>query len=124
MTDLTLTKTRIQAGVYEGVIMSEGTDAPEVKALHQDAEVGELSITADGSLERTWHLRLQLPPHLMTDGMQTILLVNPTTNETLDIFTIVTGEPLDENMRGEIDLLRAELDLLKKAFRRHCVETM
>jgi hypothetical protein len=26
-------------------------------------------------------------------------------------------------LRAEVDLLRAELDMLKRAFRRHCVET-
>jgi hypothetical protein len=30
---------------------------------------------------------------------------------------------LDEDIRAEVDLLRAELDLLKRAFRRHCSET-
>jgi hypothetical protein len=30
---------------------------------------------------------------------------------------------LAEDIRAEMDLLRAELDLLKQAFRRHCVET-
>jgi hypothetical protein len=39
-------------------------------------------------------------------------------------FAIVTGEPLDDDIRAELDLLRAELEMLKRAFRRHCLETM
>jgi hypothetical protein len=31
--------------------------------------------------------------------------------------------PLEEDIRAEVSLLRAELDLLKRAFRRHCAET-
>ena len=32
-------------------------------------------------------------------------------------------EELDDDIRAEVDLLRAELDMLKSAFRRHSVET-
>ena len=39
-------------------------------------------------------------------------------------FTVIAGVPLDEDVRAEISLLRAELDLLKRAFRRHCAETV
>ena len=43
--------------------------------------------------------------------------------EVLASFTLVAGVPLEEDLRAEISLLRAELDLLKKAFRRHVTET-
>ena len=36
----------------------------------------------------------------------------------------LAGEALAHDIRAEIDLLRAELDMLKRAFRRHCLETM
>ena len=41
----------------------------------------------------------------------------------LGSFSIVAGDALAEDIRAELTLLRAELDMLKKAFRRHCVET-
>jgi hypothetical protein len=46
------------------------------------------------------------------------------TGETLAHFTIITGVPMEDDLRAEVDLLRAELDMLKRAFRRHCVETL
>jgi hypothetical protein len=36
----------------------------------------------------------------------------------------MAGEVLSDDFRSEVSLLRAELDLLKRAFRRHCLETM
>ena len=36
---------------------------------------------------------------------------------------MITGEPLGDDIRAEVELLRAELDMLKRAFRRHCLET-
>ena len=39
-------------------------------------------------------------------------------------FSIIAGEALGEDLHAEVELLRAELDMLKRAFRRHCLETM
>lgn len=38
-------------------------------------------------------------------------------------FTLITGVALGDDIRVEMELLRAELDMLKRAIRRHCVET-
>ena len=126
MVDLTLTKTRIQAGSYEGVLKADTEENyfPELTAFHLEKEVGELSISEDSTLDKTWHVRLRIPADVLTDGVQTFLIADTKTDRTLDSFTIITGEPLDDDLRAEIDLLRAELDMLKKAFRRHCLETM
>lgn len=127
MPELTLTKTRIQAGKYEAVLKASEDSAPDffpnLAATHDHTPVGELQVLPDTTLERTWIVRLALPADVLTDGVQTFLLIDQDTDATLDSFTIITGEPLDDDLRGEIDLLRAELDMLKKAFRRHCVET-
>lgn len=125
MADLTLTKTRIQAGQYEGLLKAdvEGNYFPELKAFHLEQEVVELSVSEDATLDKTWHVKLNIPREVLTDGVQTFVIMDQKTEATLDSFTIITGEPLDDDLRAEIDLLRAELDMLKKAFRRHCVET-
>jgi hypothetical protein len=55
--------------------------------------------------------------------VQTFLVREAGSGATLGHFTIVAGVPLEADLRAEVDLLRAELDMLKKAFRRHCVES-
>ncbi|MFZ5749697.1 MAG: hypothetical protein ACOY5U_01375 [Pseudomonadota bacterium] len=42
---------------------------------------------------------------------------------TLASFVVIGGAPVEADLRAEVELLRAELDLLKRAFRRHCAET-
>lgn len=121
MADMTLTKTRIQAGIYEGVL--SGVSDPKLQALIEGQPVETLSVTVEEDGSDCWSVRLAIPREVLTDGVQTFLITDQETGDTLDSFTIVTGEPLDDDLRGEIDLLRAELDMLKKAFRRHCVET-
>ena len=59
----------------------------------------------------------------LAEGTQTFLFRLAGSEETLAQFTIVTGVALEDDIRAEVDLLRAELDMLKRAFRRHCVET-
>lgn len=125
MSDVTLTKTRIQAGVYEAVLtaQTEGNYHPALAVMHLEKEVDGLEITEDASLGNTWHVRFAIPARLLGDGVQSFLMTETGTGETLDSFTIITGEPLSDDIRAEMDLLRAELDMLKKAFRRHCLET-
>ena len=125
MTEMVLTKTRIQAGIYEGVLQAELPDGamPPVEVLFENARLDGLTVTADPSARGTWTVKLTIPAEVLTDGVQTFAFVNADTNALLDSFSVITGEPLDDDLRAELDLLRAELDMLKKAFRRHCVET-
>ena len=108
---------RIRAGVWEG-IWAGGTQ-PEMQVVHLEKDLPGLSVEAQEGGK--WHLRLPLPVELLSDGVQTFLVQQA--GETVGRFSIVTGVPLEEDLRAEIDLLRAELDMLKRAFRRHCVET-
>lgn len=123
MSQTVLTKTRILAGVYEGVLKRDGTTTPALSATCGDQPLDRLSVTPDEVDPGCWTIRLDIPAATLTDGVQTFTIVDTHSGETLDSFNIVTGNPLADDLRGEVELLRAELDMLKKAFRRHCVET-
>lgn len=124
MAQLHLTKTRIHAGKYEALLTTDRTvDAPQLSARHQGRKLDGLHLEPNGDTSKLWNVILQIPADLLCDGVQTILLLDDETGETLDSITLITGEPVSDNLRGEIDLLRAELDTLKRAFRRHCRDT-
>lgn len=126
MTELTLTQTRIRQGVWEGVLSGAAEDAaspPALMATHLEAPLDGLTVTQIKDMPGDWAVRLPIPTEILSEGVQTVVLIDPVSDDTLASFTLVTGEPLDDDIRAEIDLLRAELDLLKKAFRRHCLET-
>jgi hypothetical protein len=114
-----LEMSRIRAGRWEAVIC-EAPDQPALRVLHQEAVLDGLEAVPDGA-ER-WKLSLPIPVEVLTDGVQTFLVRGPA-GEAVTQFTIVTGVPLEDDIRAEVDLLRAELDMLKRAFRRHCVES-
>jgi len=125
MVNMTLVKTRIQAGIWEGVLSGEFEtgDAPEILVTHLERPVSTVAVTPDPENPGIWNVKIAIPPELLSDGVQTFLIRDGGTQEKLDSFTVVTGAPLEDDIRGELDLLRAELDMLKRAFRRHCVET-
>ncbi len=122
ISEFTLTKTRIRAGVWEGVISSL-KDAPEVIVIHLEKMVAGVAVTPLPNQIGEFLLTVPIPANLLNDGVQTFVIIEKNTEETLGNFAIIAGSPLDDDLRAEIDLLRAELDLLKRAFRRHCVET-
>jgi hypothetical protein len=123
MAEVVLTKTRIRAGVWEGVLSGAGA-TPRIEAQHLGQPVPGLTVTPLPDPAGDHAVRLPIPAELLSDGVQTFVLRDAANDTTLAHFTIVTGLALEEDIRAEVDLLRAELDMLKRAFRRHCLETM
>jgi len=122
MSEMTLTKTRIRAGIWEG-LLTTGRSRPTLEALHLDQPLPGLSVIEVPGTPGAYAVALPIPPALLADGVQTFVFRDTTSGETLQHFTIITGAALEEDLRAEVDLLRAELDMLKRAFRRHCLET-
>ena len=123
--DIVLTKTRLIQGVWEGVLSGGpgGTWQPKIEVTHLERPLQGVEVTEDREL-RHWMIRVPVPAALIADGVQTFLIRNAESGETLQSFAILAGEALAEDIRAEMNLLREELDMLKRAFRRHCVETM
>ena len=115
-----LTKTRLRAGVWQGVL-SGATMAPQINVLHLETALSGVTVTP--LADQDYQLAIPIPARLLNDGVQTFVIQDATTGDKLGSFAILAGSALDDDLRAEIDLLRAELDLLKRAFRRHCVET-
>lgn len=122
MTDVTLTKTRIRAGIWEGVL-SGGTAEPALQVLHLEKPVSGVKVLAVPDRQGEWLVQVPIPAELLSEGVQTFLICDAATGTRLQHFTIITGVAVEDDLRAEVDLLRAELDMLKRAFRRHCLET-
>lgn len=122
MSDMTLTKTRIRAGVWEGVL-SGAAEAPALEVLHLERPVPGVTVAAVPNRANDWLVKVPVPVETLSEGVQTFLIRDAGTGEKLQHFTIITGVAMEDDLRAEVDLLRAELDMLKRAFRRHCLET-
>lgn len=121
-----LNKKQIIGGKYIGLMRArgKGNPTPTLEMIHLGEVVGSVQVEPVGNDGDNWQVSAEIPKQFLTDGVQTFLLVLAGDSEILDRFSVITGEPLEEDLRAEIELLRAELDMLKRAFRRHCIETM
>lgn len=122
MGKLTLEAARIGAGRWEAELTAPGEAAPALELWHREARLAAVEVGPPLAPGR-WPVAAPIPAEALCDGVQTFLVRDAATGDTLGHFTIIAGAAMDDDIRAEIDLLRAELDLLKAAFRRHCVET-
>lgn len=119
-----LTETRIRAGVWEALLSAPGAEAPPaLEVMHRDRAIAGLVAEPLPGAAGVFALRLPIPPEVVSDGVETLVVRLAASGETLGHVAILAGATLDADLRAEVDLLRAELDMLKRAFRRHCVET-
>jgi hypothetical protein len=118
---LSLTQTRIVGGIWEGVLAGAGATPPALEARHLDRVLDGLTLSALPGTPAQFAVRLPIPAAVLAEGVQTVLVLAG--GDVLARITLVVGVPLEDDLRAEISLLRAELDLLKRAFRRHCAET-
>lgn len=116
---LSLEQTRIAGGVWEGVL--RGADAaPPVEALHGGQVLEGVEIAPVPGKAATFTVRVPIPGWALNEGTQSFLIQSE--GATLAQFTVVAGQSADGDLRAELSLLRAELDLLKRAFQRHVRE--
>lgn len=122
MSELIVTKTKLQSGIWQGLVTGSGDTEPALSVTHLENPLPDVVLTSAGD-SGGWLLQIPVPSDAIADGVQTILISDAQTGERLESFTLIAGEALGDDLRAEVDLLRAELDMLKRAFRRHCVET-
>ena len=122
MSTLTLTPTKMRYGIWQGLVQQGGTGVPQIRVTHLNQAVPDVKIEETGN-EGEWLIQVPIPAEAIADGVQVFVLTDSTDDEKLGHFTLIAGEALGDDIRSEVELLRAELDMLKRAFRRHCVET-
>lgn len=125
MTDFKLTRIRIRAGQYEGILSttSRRKTKPAIDLVLLGTSLAQATVTVDATDSKKWALQVKIPAIAISDGVQTFSLRDTASNTILGNFVVIAGEALQEDFRAEIALLRAELDMLKQAFRQHCNET-
>jgi energy-converting hydrogenase Eha subunit A len=120
MQTATLVQTRIIEGVWEGVLT--GLSDPALVAEHLGTAL-PVEVTPLPDTAGAHRVRVTIPPAVIAEGVQTIVIRQDGQAERLAHVTLIAGVAVEADLRAEIDLLRAELDMLKRAFRRHCLET-
>lgn len=122
--DWRLDRLRLEGGVWEGHLTGpEGAPPPALAAFVDGHRLDPVAITPATTPGGTgWRVTVALPRALMTDGIRRLAIgledAAPLATETL-----VFGDAVAADLRAELEALRVELDLLKRAFRRHLAES-
>lgn len=118
MTDLTLTRIRIENGIYRGILqVGSANKSFQISAILDGDPIGVLALTPVPNKSQECRLEIELPSNVLNEGVHQIAVVDLATNTILDSFALILGHPEAEDFRSEVALLRAELELLKKALR-------
>lgn len=123
MTTLSLQKIRFQNGQWEGIIHGTTEEKPAVQVRFQNHPLDTVvveRIENDDNIQ--WNLRFDVPHSALQDGVHCFLIHDMKADLTLGHFNLLADEHVTDDLRTEIELLRAELDMLKQMFRRHCRE--
>jgi hypothetical protein len=108
---------RIAGGVWIAEVTG-ATEAPVIEAVTGGRAIDGVEVLPGAGGRHS--VRVPIPAWALNEGVQTVLVRSG--GETLAQFTLIAGEPADQDIRAELGLLRAELDLLKRAFQRHARE--
>lgn len=119
MAEWTLTRVRLVAGVWEGVLAGGSGAPPALEARYLDRVLPGLTVTQVAGEQV---VRLPLSADLIGDEVQSVIITERGSNDPLASVAVIAGEALAEDIRAEVALLRAELDMLKRAFRHHCAD--
>ncbi|WP_170755750.1 hypothetical protein [Ruegeria lacuscaerulensis] len=113
MKQLSLTPLFLENGIWQAHLTAD--EEPCVKVRYRDQEIVDTELT---EMDDGWRLTVPVPNSALSDGVHTFLVVDEATSEKLGDFSIIAGSPVENDLRVEVELLRAELDMLKQAFRR------
>ncbi|MCV2864109.1 hypothetical protein [Defluviimonas sp. WL0075] len=112
-----VTSSTLKAGLWEGAIETDSDAEPALEVCLGARVLGGLSLEPTG--RGRWMARLPIPADCISDGVQTFVIRARGDGLPVAQFTIIAGQPADEDLRAELALLRAELDMLKQTVRRH-----
>lgn len=111
---------RLRNGVYIARVHAEGaTDpdtAPDLVLRVLGDPVDEQRLYHEGGED--WSMEAPIPLRALSDGVQCYVLTTGDGAEVLHSLPIAVGASLEGDLTTEVAMLRAELDLLKRAFRR------
>lgn len=114
----------LKGGIWQGALTQESRPG-RIILTHLGETAAEARITEEAP--GYWRVATPIPAERISEGIQTFLLLEDggTGSEPaspgadrLATLTLLAGSVLDEDIQAEIALLKSEIELLKREFRR------
>jgi hypothetical protein len=117
-----LTPTEFQGGRWQGLLTGTPDEEPKIVATFDGQVLPGLTCDPLKGKPGSWHVEFVVPNTVLGDGARSVLISAEKSEAPLAVISISCGGPPEDDLRSEVSLLRAELELLKKAFRRHAAK--
>ncbi|KGJ04855.1 hypothetical protein SAMN04487972_108149 [Paracoccus halophilus] len=114
----------LKGGIWQGVI-ARAEPPGRLSLVHLGERIAEVLATPEGAGQ--WRIASAIPSGRLSDGVQTFLLLEDRGEgaaplqpgaRQLGKLTLAAGALLDDDLLAELDLMRSELDLVKRELRR------
>ncbi|MEM8536864.1 MAG: hypothetical protein AAGF56_03285 [Pseudomonadota bacterium] len=115
MTKIEVINSRLQAGVWHADLIGVGKAAPQLTARFNQQAIPDPTLTYDPTRD-AWNVLVPLPIEMLTDGQQVCTLTDQD-GDVIAQMTLMAGAPYHDTLDAEVAQIRAELDMLKSAFR-------
>lgn len=114
----------LESGHWTGKLTADAAPG-RVYLAHYGNIVALAELTASSAGE--WDVSVKLPPSVLNNGIQCLLMAADNGDadaslqadaQVLGHLNLMAGGPLDDDLVAEVQLLRAEIDMIKREFRR------
>lgn len=121
--DSAVIRSELSGGVWRGLIAYGTAKQPQFEISHNGTPLPDLTVSMAEGVPGSWHLSAPIPPDTISDGVQVYVISDRADKRTLGQFTLIAGDAMSDTLSAQVALLRAELEMLKRALRRHLSET-
>ena len=117
MGTLALDPRGMQDGIWQA-LLTGSEKLPEVFVRLGDRAMPDVRVDALPGDASAWILSVPVPSDCLSTGVQTFV-VSEAAGAELGQFSVVIPDPDATGLEAEVALLRAEVEMLKRALRRH-----
>lgn len=105
----------IRQGIWTALLDLPRSTMPDLEVVHDGKPLAGMTLSAAADEKRGWRLAIPIPAGTLSDGVQ-IYMVRDVANDTvIGHIPILMGEGLADSLTAEVALLRAELEVVKRA---------
>lgn len=114
-----LDKIDFSNGVWRGLLTASQAGPTPSMRVELNGEAIDGCAVSGGPTDREWIIEISVPKDAVGDGVFTFsIFVNDSIAPDCS-FCISGGRAMEYDLQAEVALLRDELEILKRAFRRH-----
>lgn len=104
----------IRQGIWTALLDIPASTQPDLEVIHNGKPLAGMTISPALGTEG-WILTIPIPAETLSDGVQIYLLRDKANGSVIGQIPILIGDALAGSLTAEVELLRAEHELLKRA---------